>query len=77
MHGPTCIDKLELAVLDKAFDLFLLGGCLQVPPFLEEGDLTFREFSLWVGQKSIGDCTKLNFNISELNVFMRPIEVGV
>ena len=48
VHGPPGIEKLNLSILDKLFDLLSLFWSLLVIPLLEEGHFALGEFSLWI-----------------------------
>ena len=53
MHGPTGVDNLKLAVLDKASDLFFLSVGLLGPPHREKLHFNLAEFAFWVVKEGV------------------------
>ena len=67
VHGPTGVNKHELAVLDELTHLLLLFLGLAVEPHREELHLNLGEYFGLVKDKRIGDCVKNLVHVGDSN----------
>ena len=70
MHGPTSIDELKTAFLDKLACLFLAMLVLVVPPHGEEFDLDLGETLLLVSDQLFDISVDDVLHVSGLDILL-------